>query len=113
MNHQSQNQSLFRAASLAVLILASGCNSAPTYTVRKLSSGREVKLLSMMPIRFGNGSSALMLKYQTDLDMSDKQALQKEVNEIWTVFQNDVEKGGFGSGIISANHEPKGFIFKH
>ena len=30
--------------------------------------------------------------------------LRKEVDEIWSVFRNDVEKAGVGSGVIRATH---------
>ena len=35
---------------------------------------------------------ALMLKYQTDLKISDLPALRKEVEEIWSVFKADRER---------------------
>jgi hypothetical protein len=44
----------------------------------------------------------LMLKYQTDLEISDVAALRKEIDEIWPVFIQDVERLKLKSGIISA-----------
>ena len=61
---------------LTAVVFLSACTSSPRYTVRKLRSGREVKVLRITPIRFGNGSSALMLNYQTDLDISNLPALR-------------------------------------
>ena len=54
-----------------------------------------------------------MLQYQTDYKISDKAELRKEVDEIWSYFKTDVEKGNFTSAIISANEVPHGIIFKN
>lgn len=53
-----------------------------------------------------------MLKYETDLKASDKDALRKEVDEIFTVFKADAENGQFRSAVVSANEKPTGFIVK-
>jgi hypothetical protein len=53
-----------------------------------------------------------MLKYETDLKTSDKDALRKEVDEIFTVLKGDAEKGQFRSAIVSANEKPTGFIVR-
>jgi hypothetical protein len=57
-------------------------------------------------------SPALMLKYQTDLKISDLPALRKEVDEIWPMFKGDAEKANLSNAIISANEVPQGLIFK-
>jgi len=45
-----------------------GCGSADTgYTVHRLPSGREVKVLGVTEMFFSKGDPALMLKYRTDL----------------------------------------------
>ena len=54
-----------------------------------------------------------MLKYQTELSIDDKSALEKEVDEIWEVFRKDVENAQLTSGIVSANEKPTGFIITH
>jgi len=53
-----------------------------------------------------------MLKYGTDLKVSDKDALRKEVDEIFGVFKVDAENGQLRSAIVSANEKPTGFILK-
>jgi hypothetical protein len=54
-----------------------------------------------------------MLKYQTDLKISDLPALRKEVEEIWSVFKADVERANLTNAIISANEVPQGLIIKN
>ena len=61
-------------------------------------------------MHFSQGNPALMLKYQTDQKITDKDALRAEVNDIWPVFRIDVENGHFKTAIISANEAPRGFI---
>jgi len=49
-----------------------------------------------------------MLKYETDLNLDDKQALRKEVDEIWAGFRLSAEKENLSEAIISANEPLKG-----
>jgi hypothetical protein len=99
---------------LLLLLAAAGCNQVapPQYELRQLPSGRQVRLLSMTPIRFQNGETALMLKYQTLLKVGDTASLRTEVRDIWSVFKVDAESAQVGSAIISANEVPSGLIFK-
>jgi len=53
-----------------------------------------------------------MLKYQTDLKVSDRDALRKEVDEIWSSFQTDANNARVQSAIVSANEVPQGAIIK-
>lgn len=95
-----------------VLWLASGSGSKQNYTVRTLGSGKQVKTISVTPVKFSDGSTSLMLKYQTDLKISDSEALKKEVNEIWQEFKIEVERNNMKDAIVSANEAPRGFIAK-
>lgn len=53
-----------------------------------------------------------MLKYETDLKVSDAEALRKEADEVFGVLRVDAEKGKFTSAIVSANEKPTGLILK-
>jgi len=53
-----------------------------------------------------------MLKYETDLTVSDLVAMRKEVDQIWALFREDVERGNYHGAIVSANEVPRGLIFK-
>jgi hypothetical protein len=53
-----------------------------------------------------------MLKYETDLKISDVDALRKEADEIFGVLKVDAENGKFTSAIVSANEKPTGLILK-
>jgi hypothetical protein len=96
---------------LSILNL-SACSNAPSYRPVPLPNGKIVRVLAMVPMHFSSGPDALMLRYQTDLKVSDTAALRKEVNEIWPSFQTDVEKGNFRAAIVSANEIPSGIIIK-
>jgi hypothetical protein len=88
------------------------CSSAPSYRPVPLPNGKIIRVLTIMPMHFSSGPDALMLRYQTDLKVSDTAALRQEVNEIWPSFQEDVEKGNFRAALISANEIPTGTIIK-
>ena len=67
----------------------------------------------MGPMNFSGGPPALVLRYQTDLKIANTEALRREVDEVWTVFQHDVEKGNFPGGIITASEVPTGRLITH
>ena len=80
----------------------------------KLKSGKEVKVLKVGPVINTSGKRlGLMLQYETELKLSDKTALHKEVDEIWEVFRSDVEKARDKAGIISATEKPTGYVIQH
>ncbi len=91
--------------SLILLILAQGCIRNPqNFRSFKLPSGKEVKVTSMAKMEFPNSDPALVLNYLTDLSIDDKTSLRKEVDEIWEVFQKDVENAHLKGGVIRATH---------
>src|SRR5262245_37541311 len=98
-------------SSLAVtmlLLALGGCGSTePGYTVHKLPSGREVKVLGMTKMFFAKGDSALVLKYRTALKLDDHEQLRKEVEEVWQAFRGDVEREGLKAAVISVQETPK------
>lgn len=100
---------------LAVLLpvaLLCACSNGPAYRSVTLPSGRVVKVLGVGTIRFASGEIGLSLTYQTDLKISDQDALRKEVDEIWAAFRVDAEKAGVHSAIISANEIPTFLVHK-
>lgn len=84
------------------------------YKLVTLPSGKQVKVLGFGPVTYTGGSKdkTLMLSYRTDLKVSDRAAVKKEVDEIWPVFRENAEKGGFTSAVISANELPHGWILE-
>jgi len=107
----------FRSATYAVLIAVaiSGCsNNNLQGNPVTLPSGRVVRVLSLSPMHYTSGSPpSLMLRYQTDLKVSEKAALRKEADDIWMMLRFDAERGQYASAIISANEIPRGFILKN
>ncbi|MBA2494658.1 MAG: hypothetical protein H0V31_08185 [Acidobacteria bacterium] len=60
---------------------------------------------------FPKGDSALVMNYETDISIEDMPELRKEVDEIWEVFQKDVEAANLKAAAIRAVHnENDGFI---
>jgi hypothetical protein len=96
-----------RIASVGLLLLIlSGCsvNRKPDSQVFKLPSGKQVKITGMKKMDFANSDPALVLNYQTEIPIDDRVALRKEVDEIWGVFQRDVEAANLKGGVIRATH---------
>ena len=105
----------FTTCAVLIAIAICGCsNNNQQGNPVTLPSGRVIRVLSLTPMHYVNGSPpSLMLRYQTDLKVSDKDALRKEADDIWTKLRFDAEQGNFSSAIISANEIPRGFILKN
>src|SRR5258707_881774 len=95
-----------------LLVASAACGgAAQNLKLFKLPSGKEIKITGMGKTEFPNGPSALVMNYLTDISIDDKITLRKEVDEIWGVFQVDVEKANLKAGIIRATHvEGSGFV---
>ena len=97
---------------LALLLICIACGSqAQNYKTFRLPSGKEIKITSMGKMDFPNSEPALVMNYLTDISIDNKVALRKEVDEIWSVFQKDVENAKLKAGVIRATHvEGSGFV---
>ncbi len=99
----------------ALLLLTVGCggsnaqNTQNTQEIQssqtyKLPSSKEIKINAVGKMNFQNGDSALVMNYETGISIENVEELSKEVEEIWSVFQKDVEKAELKTGIIRASH---------
>lgn len=95
-------------AIIAVALLVSCGPPATPYKLVRLPSGKSVKVLSVGKVYFSKGEPALMLKYETDLPITDVAALEREADELWQSFQHDVENAHLKNAIISASSHPSG-----
>ena len=103
----------FQGPLAAILLsIAVACGGSPSpYQERTLPSGQTVKVLGVGKMFFTKGDAALILKYQTDLNLDDQAALHREVLAIWDVFRQDVERAGLKGAIVSANERPLSHLF--
>ena len=99
---------MFLAVTVALIL--SSCANGPNFSLHKLPSGRVVKIAGVMKIAFSEGDSALMLKYFTDVSLTNTVALQDEATDIWQDFRSEVEKAGLKAAVLSANTMPHGII---
>jgi len=95
---------LSTALLLLLICVACGRQGQNNYKLFKLPSGKEIKVTGMSKMGFSNSNSALLLNYQTDISIDDKVALRNEVDEVWSVFQKDVENAGLNAGVIRPTH---------
>jgi hypothetical protein len=89
-----------------LLCFTFGCGggNAQTSQTYKLPSGKQIKVNNVGKMNFPNGDSALVMNYETEIPIENKEELSKEVEEIWSVFQKDVEKAEVKAGVIRATH---------
>ncbi len=98
---------------LFIVLLSFNCGNGQKYDLKTLPTGKQVKVLSIHPLTFGDGPTSMVLAYQTDLKITDSVALRKEVQEIWFFFRDEVNRTNFRGAVISANEVPTGFIVTH
>jgi len=90
---------------LLLLMICLACGSqTQNYKSFKLPSGKEIKVTGVGKMDFPNSDPALVMNYLTDISIDDKEALRQEVDEIWGVFQTDVENAKLKAGVIRATH---------
>lgn len=99
---------------LVLCLMASGCRlvEPPPHQLRKLPSGKTIKVTSVAAINFAEGGRALMMKYLTDINIDDRLALRREADEIWADFKLEVERANVSTAILSANSLPGGGIIQ-
>jgi hypothetical protein len=89
------------------------CSVGPQYQLQTLPSGKQVKIINIQKVQMAtpNGVIRYMrLDYQTDLSISDIDALRNEADQIWPYFKNNVEQAGLREATIRANSAPTGTI---
>ena len=104
-----------RALIPLILSLLCACSVGPKYQVETLPNGKQLKVLSINTVNMATPNGAvrfLRLDYQTDLAISDVDALRDEVDQIWPYFKNNVEQAGMDEAIIRANSAPTGTIIQ-
>jgi len=73
----------------------------------------ELKVIRITKMHSTNGINKwLILDYQTDIPISDVDALKREADKIWPYFKNDVEQAGMNEALIRANSPPTGTIIQ-
>jgi tetratricopeptide (TPR) repeat protein len=88
-------------------------SAASTFKLTRLPSGKQIKLLGVGTVLSSSDKKkSLMLQYETDKNMNDKQGLAQEADDIWDLFKIDIEQSGLNSAIISVNSEPTGWPVK-
>jgi hypothetical protein len=97
---------LFSLLVVLCSVIGLSCASHQSLTVRTLPSGKQVKVIGIGPVTFEDGTTSIMLKYQTDLRIADSVRLRREVEEIWQEFRVDAEKARMNVAIISAYEDP-------
>jgi len=109
---KKSSMSFILIVAACLLVSSTAYTQTPPYTQQKLPSGRTIKVGGITKMYFTKGDPVVMLRYYTDLSISDADALRQEVDDIWQSFKIDVEKAGLNSAIISANEMLKGIISK-
>jgi hypothetical protein len=72
--------------------------SPPTLQLRTLSSGRQIKVVSVDNV---NGNT-LFFSYVPDLGIDDREALKPEVEDIWKDIRQEAEKAKAQEVVIEA-----------
>ena len=94
---QKSNKILF---GVFLILISFGCGqTSNTYT---LPSGKQISVTSISRMDFPKGDPTLVMNYETDIPIENKSELRREVDEIWKIFQKDVEAANLKAGAIRA-----------
>jgi len=106
----TRNQFLVATVALATTV-AIGCSNQTKGQRVQLPSGSSVIVTGTGRMYFtGEKAWSLVVKYVTQVPMSDENSLKAQANEFLDLWKVDLEKSGLQSGVIMANQPPKGFI---
>ncbi|HYY96603.1 MAG TPA: hypothetical protein VE713_19010 [Pyrinomonadaceae bacterium] len=92
--------------SLTVLLLLTlGCRirNAQNFQTYTLPSGKQVIVESVGKI-YLEGYSEVRIHYDTKIPIMNKKLLRKEVEEVWSVFQKDVDDAEIERGQVQVTH---------
>lgn len=87
--------------------------SAQNVTLHTLSSGKQIKIIAEGKIFFKVHTPALMLKYETNINIDDVASLKQEAEEIWKDFRFEAEKNGYTGVVLSAYQPSDGAFISH
>jgi hypothetical protein len=76
--------------------------------VRTLSSGKQIKVMSLQQTTQANLGATLVLDYVTTLKIEDRENLKREVEEIWADVRKDADQAKVDAVFIVANEAPVG-----
>lgn len=103
---------------IAAAFLLAGClviKTRPGLVAYTLPSGKVINPTNVSKMDFPQGESALVMSYQTDIPVSDKEKLRQEVDELWKLFVKDVEAANLKAGALrpsNADGHGYGFLFQ-
>ena len=96
--------SVFRVRDACIAALAVlACGPAePEYEIVTVPSGRPLAVEEIAEIRLPDGEPALLLRYRTALELTDRAALEAEVDEAWSYLRPRAEDRDFDAAVIRA-----------
>ena len=69
-----------------------------------LPSGKHVTIIGVNKLYYSAGSDwALVVNYESSIPLDRADALRREVDEVWSVFENKVDRAGVKYAIVSPN----------
>src|SRR6266568_1112128 len=105
---RTRSSRVFAGFICGALLFAIDCRPEPRYAALELPSGKRIKVISTTQMYFDRGRPALMLKYITDVPLTDVPSLASEADEVWVAFRPTVERAKFRSAILSASTPSSG-----
>jgi hypothetical protein len=86
-------------------------SARPSTEIPPPSPAKQFRIAGIGKMNFSKGDPALVLNYETDISIDDKDSLRKEVDKIWETFRKGVEKAQLKVGVIRATrYENTGFL---
>jgi hypothetical protein len=105
-------RNLLLLALLFALPVAIAGEPPATSRVMQLPSGTQVRIYGIGRIAFGDNSHppSLLVRYESNLEMKDSDALRKEVLQVWELLRPLADKAGDNYAMVMANEPIRGVI---
>ena len=98
-------------SALALATLVGACHEVDQTDSWDLPSGERVTIIGVNKLYYSAGSDwALVVNYESAVPLDRGDALRREVDDVWSVFKNKVDRAGVRYAIVSANAPTSGGI---
>ena len=102
MTRRNQNYWLL----IVLMAVTAACGSGPPASYYHLPDGTIINIEGRALLQLTNGDRFLQLKYQTSIPIENKEELRAQAEEIWKLFEPEVEAAEYNRASLLAANKP-------
>jgi len=95
---------LLAPAAIALAAVLGACHEVDQTNTWDLPSGKQVTIIGVNKLYYSAASDwALVVNYESSVPVDQSDVLRREVDDVWAVFKNKVERAQVKYAIVSPN----------